>query len=625
MSASLISRILYWQLFVLLWLVHRSFGDEFSALELSRSRLLSAATLRSKLESRDAPLSLLKRETTFDFIESRINGRAAPDGSIFTASVLVRSQKPILSLEDIESDLQRITCFPGEIKLYFSSIDALDRVRKEIEQLSHLVVVSSHLNCNEEDQRAPHIITKVIVSRETMIITLLESSCEWKDAFSMMEVSFARIPSSQILERRDMILQKRQETSSFSSSAQPAPTRAFPDGPQSTSSVPASSKARIDVKVVDQVVIPPQIPGASALVPEGVELTCKNCTIGGELELSQGSFKLEDPDNPIKFLDNTIAFFQHGSVRVDVDGLFGHFELKTKLDLAAGNALNFSVPLPEFPITPFMIPGIVAFGPIFRPQIEMSLALKQPLEFEYGFNVSVPNDASFTIDIGELNNSTATGFDNTKFSTLPFQAQMPASLEFTISFTPEILLGVTSLIGSTTGGVGAFFNIPSLTVKVDQLKGVDGRCNALPSSTAHPGGDKGKGKNHIATLEDLVGDFINIVPSVELNVGVLAELEVGVGTLKEQLEAEHTIASKQFALPTACLAFDKEKKSFASPTPPPPPNPSPPAAPGPLDTRARPPTLGKGGAMSVFGDVEGVRIVLWTCLFGTMVTVAGVL
>lgn len=72
------------------------------------------------------------------------------------------------------------------------------------------------------------------------------------------------------------------------------------------------------------------------------------------MELSQGSFKLEDPDNPIDAVNNTIQFFQHGEVQVDVEDLFAHIELSTELDLAA-NGLQFSVPLPEFPITPFMV------------------------------------------------------------------------------------------------------------------------------------------------------------------------------------------------------------------------------------------------------------------------------
>ncbi|PGG97994.1 hypothetical protein GX51_07036 [Blastomyces parvus] len=622
MGVSLFSRILLWQLFVLAGFVHESLARAFPSSALARARVLSAATLRSSLEARDVSAALLRRETSFDFLESRSNNPpSAPDGSVFTASVMVRSQKPILTLEDIESGLLDVSCSTTEIELHFASIDALDRVAKEIEHLTDFVVVSSHLNCNEADQRAPHMVTKVTIRRNRKIIILSKLSSDWKDAFSMLEVSFARKSSAQVLERRNINLKKRQ-VDQPTETAQPSSTkRVFPIVPPTATNAPGTAKEDLDVKVIDQVIMPPEFPGSSLFIPEGVTLTCKNCTIGGSVDLSQGSFKLEDPiDNPVELVTDVIRYFEHGEIQMDVENLFAHIELSTKLDLTE-SGLEFSVPLPEIPITPFMIPGIVAFGPIFKPQIEMSLTLTEPLEFEYGFNVSVPNDASFTIDIGDPNNSTTKGFDRTIFSSLPYQAQVPTGFEFNISFRPEVLLGVTSLIGGTTGGVGAFFTIPSVTVKVEQLKNVDGKCNPLPTSPATPGDDDDK-ENRIPTLEDLVGNFTNIVPTVELNVGVLAELEIGIGSLQKELRKDHTIASKEFALPTACLAYNKEKKSFASPTPPPPPSSSDEPGEGPGVSRPRD---GSGASSLTFGDGAEARMVLWGSVFASLLVVIGAL
>ncbi|OJD25405.1 hypothetical protein ACJ73_03230 [Blastomyces percursus] len=622
MGVSLISRIFLWRLFVLAGFFHESLARAFPSSALSRARVLSAATLRSSLEARDVSAALLRRETSFDFLEGRSSSApAAPDGSVFTASVMVRSQKPILTLEDIEKDLLDVSCSTTEIGLHFASIKALDRVAKEIEHLTDFVAVSSHLNCNEADQRAPHIVTKVVIHRKRKIIILSKMSGGWKDAFSIMEVSFARRSSAQVLERRNINLKKRQ-VDQPTETAQPSSTKKdFPMVAPATTSTPAESKEDIEVKVIDQVIMPPEIPGSSLFIPQGVTLKCKNCTVGGSVDLSQGSFRLKNPiDNPAELVTDVIQYFEHGEIQIDVENLFAHIELSTKLDLAE-NGLQFSVPLPEFPITPFMIPGIVAFGPIFRPEIEMSLTLTEPLEFDYGFNVSVPNDARFTIDIGDLNNSTTQGFDRTKLSSFPYQAQVPTGFEFNISFRPEVLLGVNSLIGSTTGGVGAFFTIPSITVKVEQLKNVDGNCNPLPTSSALPGGDDDDEKSRIPTLEDLIGNFTNIVPTVELNVGVLAELEIGIGALQKKLEADHTIISKEFALPTACLAFNQEKKSFASPTPPPPPQSSGPGS-GPGVSR---PKDGTAGSNRAFGDGAEVRMILCGSVLATTLVVMGFL
>ncbi|KAL2359016.1 hypothetical protein RJZ56_008153 [Blastomyces dermatitidis] len=592
MGVCLISRIFLWHLFVVAGFVHESLARAFPSSALARARVLSAATLRSSLETRDVSAALLRREASYDFLEGRSSSApSAPDGSVFTASVVVRSQKPILTLEDIESDLVDVSCSTTEIELHFASIDALDRVAKEIEQLTDFVVVSSHLNCNEADQRAPHMVTKVTILRDRKIIILSKMSSSWKDAFSMVEVSFARRSSAQVLERRNINLKKRQ-VDQPTETAQPSSTkRDFPVVPPAATSAPAESKEDIEVKVIDQVIMPPEFPGSSLFIPQGVTLKCKNCTVAGSVDLSQGSFRLEDPiDNPVELVTDVIRYFEHGEIQIDVENLFAHIELSTKLDLAE-NGLQFSVPLPEIPITPFMIPGIVAFGPIFKPEIEMSLTLTEPLEFDYGFNVS---------------------------------AQVPTGFEFNISFRPEVLLGVNSLIGGTTGGVGAFFTIPSINVKVEQLKNVDGKCNPLPTSSALPGDDDDDDddeKNRIPTLEDLIGNFTNIVPTVELNVGVLAELEIGIGAFQKKLEADHTIISKEFALPTACLAFNQEKKSFASPTPPPPPQSNEPGS-GPGVAR---PKDGTGGSNRAFGDSAEARVILWGSMLTATLVVVGFL
>ncbi|KAK2732900.1 hypothetical protein FQN55_003862 [Onygenales sp. PD_40] len=621
-----ISWNLCWSLLVLADLVCGSTAYGVSGSELPPARVLSPATLTSRLKARDLSSSLLKRETTFDFLEGGSSAPARLDGSVFTASLLVRSQQPILALEDIEPDLQRVACSESEIELFFTSIAALERVQKEIENLSDFVAVSSHFNCNAEDERAPHRITNAVVHPERKSIILSKSSCEWKDAFDMIEVSFSRKPMSQVVRRSVNVKRQEGEDPFPTPTETPAgPTRSFPSVTDTASASPTAT-AEINVDLIDQVVFPPEIPGASLFIPDGVTLTCKNCTVGGAIELSQGSFRLEDPtpDNPVEFVTNAIDFFKYGTVQVDVEDLFAHIELGTKLDLAA-NALNFSVPLPAIPITPFMIPGIVAFGPIFNPQIEMSLTLKQAFEFEYGFDMVVPNNSSFTIDIGTPGNSTMVGFTDTKFTALPFQAEGTTGLEFSIAFTPEILLGVTSTATAVTGGIGAFFNIPSITVKVEQLDNVNGNCDPLPTSSpsASPKGDD-DGDNRIPTLDDLVGNFTNIVPTVELNLGAIAEVEFGLGKANKNLEAAHTILSKEFALPTACLAFNEKEKSFASPTPPPPP--PPPAA----TTAAAGEKGAKGsakqgsGAMRAFGigGVGGERgMLLWACVVGALLGV----
>lgn len=56
----------------------------------------------------------------------------------------------------------------------------------------------------------------------------------------------------------------------------------------------------------------------------------------------------------------TLAFIDHGEVQLDVNGFHAHIELELSFD-ASVDLLNFSIPLPSIPITPFAV-GL----PVFR-------------------------------------------------------------------------------------------------------------------------------------------------------------------------------------------------------------------------------------------------------------------
>lgn len=88
--------------------------------------------------------------------------------------------------------------------------------------------------------------------------------------------------------------------------------------------------------------------------PEGVTLKCKNCSLEGILDLSQGGVKLGDGDNFFEDLDDTVDFFQDGTLELDVDGLFAHIELELEFDANIG-LFNHTIPLPTIPMTPFNV------------------------------------------------------------------------------------------------------------------------------------------------------------------------------------------------------------------------------------------------------------------------------
>jgi Domain of unknown function (DUF7029) len=120
------------------------------------ARQLSAVSVLSGLHERTPRLSILKHEASFDFFDAAGGEPASLDNSVFTANVLVRSERPILILEDLESDLEAISCSASTIDFTIASPGRMADVSGQLKQISDFIAVTSHLGCNEPDQRAPH-------------------------------------------------------------------------------------------------------------------------------------------------------------------------------------------------------------------------------------------------------------------------------------------------------------------------------------------------------------------------------------------------------------------------------------------------------------------------------------
>ncbi|WEW54749.1 hypothetical protein PRK78_000174 [Emydomyces testavorans] len=521
-------------------------GDGLGALAFPAARKLYPATKPIALNQRSPISELLKTEAIFEYVEESGTMGAHSDTTLFTTTLLVKGREPILPLEDLEPDIRRVQCSSSKIELGFVSIDRLDEVGKLLAAAGTFIVVTSHSDCNNKDERVPHTlvsVTNIEVERDEKLIVLWKTKAEWKQVFASTRVHFARKPSNQIARRLHQKSNLRPGQDRKSSSLPPSPTLAidlpFPSAPSSTD-VPASSSDEVNMSLEDKVILPPATPVTGLIVPKGIKMLCKRCTLQGNAKLSQGSFQLENINDAGDLFNSTIAFFEHGSVELDVDGLFSHIELALNIDLGL-QLLNFSIPLPVIPLSPFSIPGLVTFGVFVRPQISASIEVKKEIEFSYGFNASVPRNSKFIINIGDLGNSNVTGF-------------------------PEILLGVHSIVGSTNGGIGMFFNLPQVSVNASTINDVDGNCNPKNVTKKEKREDKKPKGNDLAKIaEGLVGKFTNIIPKVEFNLGPLAELEVGVGSFDAAYATRIAIASKAFPLPTGCVAFNEKTKSYGDP------------------------------------------------------------
>ncbi|KAF3481169.1 uncharacterized protein GIQ15_03928 [Arthroderma uncinatum] len=531
--------------------------DVVNSWESVQARHLSPAYPQGGLRKR-RPGSILQKEASLDFVDHTAHLTARSNDPVFVTNLNVGSQHPILLLEDLEDGLHDISCSESGIKLSFDSAEYMEAVSEELMGIGEFVAISSHLDCNEDEQRAPHMITKVTVDKANNTITLSRTDTRWEDALSTIDVSFSRKRQSNVVRRSQKpnnSIKRRYESSTASST----PTMQFPSVPSYAPNYPTTNKINVSYK--NKTLVPPGIPGASLIgLPEGITLSCKDCTLSGGLELSDGSFRLNRSKTDI---GSTLQFIAEGEVALDVSGIFARMELELALD-AGKELLNFSAPFPSIPLTPFAVPGIVQFGAIFTPQVSVSVTLSQPMNFSYGLEVLVPKDSSFNINLNEIKNSTAEGFEYTKFTEIPFQSSHGITdLTFAVSFSPQILLGIGSPTGQLKGGAGVTFNMPHASVKLSQLDGVDENCETVAQV---PGNQEGKKKEGGSLLDSLVGNFTNVVPKLDFSVVPFIELGIRLPNLDVVRYQETTVAATQYSLPTACLAFDKRMSTYGAPS-----------------------------------------------------------
>lgn len=144
-----------------------------------------------------------------------------------------------------------------------------------------------------------------------------------------------------------------------------------------------------------------------------------------------------------------------------------------------------------------------------------------------------------------------------KIAAIPFQASLDSvNLTLSTAFTPELLLGISVFGGHGEAGAGVFLDLPTVTATVSQVAHVDSDCNPATNSSS-------EGNN---VVEDLFDSLTNIVPEINLDIGLVAEAQVQAGPYKALKNDKFTVASKQFTLPTACLSYDAQAKTFGAPT-----------------------------------------------------------
>ncbi|KAL9000637.1 MAG: hypothetical protein Q9169_000673 [Polycauliona sp. 2 TL-2023] len=402
-------------------------------------------------------------------------------------------------------------------------------------------------------------------SPASLEVVLSVSRVPWKKAIQTIRVDFAKSEENYSIPRQ-RVIGKRQASSSSEAVVVAATATtsstiaiAFP-APPTTTPTATSAHQDLSFSYVDTPILPPAFPGVDSItfnapIPNpGISFECKNCTVTGTIDILQGSVSgnttTSGPDD-----DADDGFtWDSGSFMFVMNGFSAHMELGATIEPTL-ELVTYNAPMPSIGLPGFQIPGVGVIGPIFTPGIAIGTEISTQLEFTYGFDLTIPDNSSITLDLVNSEDSTVTGFPDAKIEALPFTSRVNnIALTVSAAFRPELLLGAEVL--TSTIGAGIFFNLPTVAATISQIAHVNSKCEPIPANMTS------------STVNDIIEDVFegltHIEPSVEFDVGVLAQAQ-----LAKNLGAEaiYTIFNTGFPLPTACLEFNSEDMALAAVTP----------------------------------------------------------
>ena len=284
------------------------------------------------------------------------------------------------------------------------------------------------------------------------------------------------------------------------------------------------------------------------------------------MDLLQGEFsiaksnssaqKIFNREGVVNETEEIIHFFKSGFIEFSLDSFTAHIELDSAVT-ASQQIQSFTIPFPSIPLTPFTIPGIASVGPIFSPNVVIGTQVAADLNFTYGFDLTIP-PSTVTIDVANVTNSSVTGFSGANITALPFQSEFNnIALTLSASFTPELLLGLSVFGGHGTAGAGTFLNLPTVYATLSQVSNVNAQCEPAPAGT--PSGTTN-------ATADIFASLTHLTAGTNLSVGLVAEAEVHAGAFKLEDRKPFTAFETGFPLPTACMSFDDQAKTYAPAT-----------------------------------------------------------
>lgn len=140
--------------------------------------------------------------------------------------------------------------------------------------------------------------------------------------------------------------------------------------------------------------------------------------------------------------------------------------------------------------------------------------------------------------------------ENTGFSMIPFQSHS-SSLGMTLSagFHPQLTLGISILDGDGSVGGGVFLDLPKVAISIDEVNGVNSKCEIDSDST------------------NTYNGLFNVVPTASVGAGLFATADVDI--LHYTVSDQSTFAALSTPLSsiaTKCYSFNHAAGTYGSPS-----------------------------------------------------------
>ncbi|KAI9664530.1 MAG: hypothetical protein M1821_005976 [Bathelium mastoideum] len=274
---------------------------------------------------------------------------------------------------------------------------------------------------------------------------------------------------------------------------------------------------------------------------DSISFSCKNCSIFGDFTFGSDAF----------VFDESTFSLSGGILLMNATGFGGTFELEIASGLLSK---TWHHTFYSQSVLGFGVPNVVNVGVLVELAATLEVQVQEAMDIVFGVDFRVPDGSYVNIDVIDPTNSSQHGFTYKTGLTLgavPFSANFSTpQLTVSMALEPKFVFGINVADNIIHADAGAYIDIPRLSVEIDSLSNVDANCRPMNAT------------NHGPALNSNLGNATNVVPSAEIDLGLIAE--AGIGDLGP--DAELTLASVVTTLPTACLLWDQSQGRLADAT-----------------------------------------------------------